>query len=172
VARVPPPAPPAAIRPATAGDAAAIARIYAPYVRETTITFEEEPVTPAAMAQRMADAAGAGLPWLVATRAETVVGYAYAARWKGRCAYRYSVESTIYLDLGARRGGIGTVLYAALLERLRSRGYHAVIGGIALPNDASVRLHEKLGFRKVAHFPEVGFKLGRWVDVGYWQIIL
>src|SRR5690606_39143142 len=99
-------------------------------------------------------------------------GYAYAARWKGRCAYRYSVESTIYLDLGARRGGIGTVLYAALLERLRSRGYHAVIGGIALPNDASVRLHEQLGFRKVAHFPEVGFKLGRWVDVGYWQIIL
>lgn len=160
------------IRAAAPEDAGAIARIYNPYVLESVITFEEETVAPADMAQRIEEARAAALPWLVAVAAGAVVGYAYASKWKGRCAYRYSVESTVYLEPGWHGRGLGTRLYAALIERLRGQGFHAVLAGIALPNEASVRLHEKLGFRKVAHFPEVGFKLGRWIDVGYWQAML
>lgn len=172
MAQARPGTPEIAIRPAATGDAETIARIYDPYVRDSVITFEEEPVPPAEMARRIDETRAAGLPWLVAECDRAVAGYAYASRWKGRCAYRYSLESTIYLEHGRHGLGIGAGLYAALIERLRAQGYHAAIGGIALPNDASVRLHEKLGFRKVAHFPEVGFKFGRWVDVGYWQVIL
>ena len=101
-----------------------------------------------------------------------VVGYVSAAKWKGRSAYRFSVESTIYLDHRSTGQGIGTKLYGQLFSILRSRSIHVVIGGIALPNAASVALHERLGFTKVAHFAEVGFKFGRWVDVGYWQVTL
>lgn len=160
------------IRPATPADAAAIVAIYNPYVAATTITFEEDPVAEADMAQRVADVAAAGLPWLVAELEGKLVGYAYATRWRVRPAYRHSVESTVYVD-GARTGqGVGRALYAALLDALRGRGLHLVIGGIALPNAASVGVHEALGFRKVAHFAEVGKKFGRWIDVGYWQLIL
>ncbi|HEV7431928.1 MAG TPA: GNAT family N-acetyltransferase, partial [Steroidobacteraceae bacterium] len=93
----------------------------------------------------------------------------YASRWKGRCAYRYSVESTVYLEPLAVGQGLGTALYSALFARLQELGCHVVIGGIALPNAASVALHEKFGMRQVAHFAQVGNKFGRWVDVGYWQ---
>ena len=98
-----------------------------------------------------------------------VVGYAYAGRWHDRSAYRYSVETTIYLDADHLGKSIGSGLYAALLQQLKERGMHVAIGGIALPNPGSVALHEKLGFRKVAHYGEVGFKFNRWIDVGYWQ---
>jgi L-amino acid N-acyltransferase YncA len=165
-------APSAVIRPALAADAAALARIYNPYIRDTIITFEEEPVDAAAMAGRVDEAAVAALPWLVAEADGVVLGYAYASKWKGRCAYRHSVESTVYLDPAQTGRGLGGLLYGALIDRLRVRSTHAVIGGIALPNDASVALHEKLGFRKVAQFPEVGFKFGRWIDVGYWQLLM
>jgi phosphinothricin acetyltransferase len=159
----------AALRPATAADAEALARIYNPYILDTIITFEETVITAAEMERRVAEVDGYGHPWLVAEQAGAVVGYAYATRWRTRHAYRFAVESTVYLGPGATGRGIGTQLYEALFEALRQRGTHAVIGGIALPNDASVALHEKLGMRKVAHFPEVGFKFGRWIDVGYWQ---
>ncbi|MEQ9004155.1 MAG: N-acetyltransferase family protein [Pseudomonadales bacterium] len=159
----------AGLRPATAADAEALARIYNPYILDTIITFEETAITAAEMARRVAEVDGYGLPWLVAEHAGAVVGYAYATRWRTRHAYRFAVESTVYLGPEAIGRGIGTQLYEALFEALRQRGTHAVIGGIALPNDASVGLHEKLGMRKVAHFPEVGFKFGRWIDVGYWQ---
>ncbi|MEQ8486255.1 MAG: N-acetyltransferase family protein [Pseudomonadales bacterium] len=159
----------AGLRPATAADAEALARIYNPYILDTIITFEETAITAAEMARRVAEVDGYGLPWLVAEQAGAVVGYAYATRWRTRHAYRFAVESTVYLGPEAIGRGIGTQLYEALFEVLRQRGTHAVIGGIALPNDASVGLHEKLGMRKVAHFPEVGFKFGRWIDVGYWQ---
>lgn len=157
------------VRPATAADAAALAGIYNHYVTATIVTFEEEPVTVAEMARRLADVQAAPLPWLVAERDGAVVGYAYASRWKARIGYRHSAESTVYLapDQGGR--GIGSRLYGELLEALRADGFHAVMGGIALPNPASVALHEKLGFRKVAHFEEQGTKFGRWIDVGYWQ---
>jgi len=157
------------VRPATPGDAKALARIYNHYVAETTITFEEDQVTAAEMAARIAETLAAALPWLVAEHQGEVVGYAYASKWKGRCAYRFSAETTVYLDPEETSRGLGSVLYGQLLSDLEARGVHVVIGGIALPNDASVRLHEKLGFRKVAHFEEVGFKFGRWIDVGYWQ---
>lgn len=157
------------IRPASADDGAALARIYETYVRGTTVTFEEEPVAPEEMARRIREVAAAGLPWLVAEEEGRVVGYAYAAPWKSRSAYRFSVEITVYLEPDRARRGWGTRLYEELFVLLRERGVHAVMGGIALPNDASVALHEKLGMTKVAHFREVGFKHGRWIDVGYWQ---
>lgn len=160
------------VRSASAADADAIARIYNYYIANTVITFEEEPVSSEAMAGRVAEVQGLSLPWLVAETDRKVVGYAYAGKWKVRSAYRYSVETTIYLEHGRERRGLGKPLYSALLPHLRARGIHAVIGGVALPNEASVALHEKLGFDHVATFREVGFKHGRWVDVAYWQLVL
>lgn len=160
------------IRPATQDDAAAICAIYNHYVATTTISFEEEPVAPADMAQRIADLKAVGLPWLVAEQDGRLLGYAYASKWRARPAYRTSVESSVYLDREAAGRGVGTLLYRALLKVLRGLDVHMVIGGIAQPNAASVALHEKLGFRKVAHFSEVGRKFGRWVDVGYWELRL
>jgi len=161
------------IRSARATDGEALARIYNPYILETVVTFEEEPVSAAVMAERVTEVTGQSLPWLVAELRGQVLGYAYATRWKARASYRFSTETTVYLGPGQSGHGYGTRLYAALLEALRAGGIiHAAIGGIALPNAASVALHEKLGFRKVAQFPEVGFKLGQWVDVGYWQKLL
>jgi len=157
------------IRDAVADDAKAIAAIYNPFIANTTISFEEEPVSDAAMAQRIADVQAGGLPWLVAERDGKVAGYAYATKWRVRHAYRFSVESSVYLAPECAGQGLGTALYVALLEQLRARGCHLVIGGIALPNEASVALHERMGYEKVAHFREVGFKFGRWLDVGYWQ---
>jgi phosphinothricin acetyltransferase len=160
------------IRPAVEADAAALARIYDPYVRATTVTFEAEPVAPEEMASRLRGVLSGGLPWLVAEQDGQVVGYAYASPWKSRAAYRFAVEVTVYLAPGFTRRGWGRRLYEELFARLRERGVHGVVGGIALPNDASVALHERLGMVKVAHFREIGFKLGRWIDVGYWQRIL
>jgi L-amino acid N-acyltransferase YncA len=160
------------IRPAVAGYSGAIAEIYNHYVAETVITFEEEPVSAPEMARRIEEARSASLPWLVAEREGKVVGYAYASQWRARSAYRFSVEVTVYLDPGYPRRGIGSRLYEALLPELKTRGIHAALGVIALPNEASVALHEKFGFAKVAHLREVGLKFDRWVDVGYWQLML
>ncbi len=161
----------ATVRPAIAADAAALAGIYNHYVRDTVVTFEEEPVPTAEMARRVAEVQ-ARWPWYVIDDGGAVVGYAYASAWKMRTAYRHSVESTVYLAPGVTGRGFGTLLYGALLSQLERDGLHCVIGGIALPNAASVALHEKCGFRKVAQFHEVGFKSGRWIDVGYWEILL
>ncbi len=160
------------IRMATAEDAAAVAAIYNPYVADTCVTFETEPVQAAGMAARITEVLDAGLPWLLAADAAGAAGFAYASKWKGRCAYRFSVESTVYLHRGHTGRGIGRALYGRLLEEIRARRMHAVIGGIALPNAASIALHERLGFRKVAHFEQVGYKQDRWVDVGYWQLLI
>jgi len=160
------------VRPATAADAEAIARIYNHYVAHTVITFEEEAVSVADMAARIAEARSLSLPWLVAEVEGAIVGYAYARRWRPRSAYRYSAETTIYLERGYVGRRIGTTLYSALLPLLRERGMHVAIGGVALPNDASIALHEKLGFERVATFRQVGFKHDRWVDVTYLQLVL
>ena len=160
------------IRPAVAGDSGAIAAIYNHYVATTVITFEEEPVSASEMARRMADVGSVSLPWLAAEREGKVVGYAYASPWRARSAYRFSVEVTVYLEPGCPRLGIGSRLYEALLPELKTRGAHAALGVIALPNEASVAIHEKFGFAKVAHLREVGLKFGRWVDVGYWERLL
>jgi phosphinothricin acetyltransferase len=160
------------IRSATGDDAAAVAAIYNPYIANTIITFEEEPVAAGEIARRIEDVHAKSLPWLIAESDGAVVGYAYGTRWQPRCAYRLSAEVTVYLasDQGGR--GIGSALYTHLFAALRRCDVHAVIGGIALPNDASIALHEKFGFKKVAHFEEVGFKFNRWIDVGYWQRML
>lgn len=159
----------ATLRDATADDGAALADIYNYYIGETTVTFEETRVSGGDMAERVAEVQRLGLPWLVAEQAGRLVGYAYATTWRTRVAYRYCTEVTVYLDRRAFGRGFGTQLYAELFERLEPSGMHALLGCIALPNEASVALHEKFGMKKVAHFEEVGFKFGRWIDVGYWQ---
>jgi len=162
----------AIVRSASEVDAEAIAHIYNYYVHNTVVTFEDEPVSVQAMAARIAEVQGLSLPWLVAEVENEVVGYAYANRWKVRNAYRYSVETTVYLEHGREGGGIGASLYSALLPILRAGGIHVAIGGAALPNEASAALHAKLGFEYVATFRQVGFKHNRWVDVAYWQLVL
>lgn len=159
------------IRSATRDDANAICAIYNHYVLNSIITFEETPVAREDMAKRITDVL-ATLPWLVEENAGRVVGYAYATAWKGRCAYRFAVESTVYVATDAAGQRIGTRLYEALIAELRERGLHSVIGGIALPNAASVALHEKFGFEKVAQFRQVGWKFERWIDVGYWELLI
>lgn len=160
------------VRAATVEDADAIAAIYNHYVLETIVTFEEDPVAPAEMGRRMAEVQATALPWLAAVEAGRVVGYAYATPWRSRFGYRFSVEVTVYTAPAQAGRGIGSRLYEALVPLLESRDIHAAMGGIALPNDASIALHEKFGFRKVAHFQESGIKFGRWIDVGYWQRVL
>jgi L-amino acid N-acyltransferase YncA len=158
------------IRPCTAADAAGICSIYNHYVLETIVTFEEVPVQVEDMARRIVDVTSR-FPWLVCEQDGLICGYAYAGTWKERSAYRYSVESTVYLAPHVTGRGIGTALYSALLEALRGTDVHCAVGGISLPNAASVALHEKLGFTNIGHFREVGRKFDRWVDVGYWEIV-
>jgi L-amino acid N-acyltransferase YncA len=164
----------AAIRTATVADAAAVAAVYNHYVRETVVTFEEQEVAETEIARRIADVQSASLPWLVVEEQSPprVVGYAYASRFHARSAYRFSAEITVYLDSAATGRGLGSRLYDVLFPLLVARGIHTVIAAIALPNAASVALHERRGLEKTGQFREVGFKLGRWVDVGYWQRVL
>jgi phosphinothricin acetyltransferase len=159
------------IRPAATADAEAICRIYNHYVETTVVTFEETPVTADAMAQRIEDIQRSHV-WHVACIDGAVAGYAYAGPWRPRSAYRYAVEATVYLAPERTRQGLGRALYARLLEDLRAKGFRCAMGGIALPNAASIALHEATGFVKVAHFRDAGFKLGRWIDVAYWQRLL
>lgn len=160
------------IRGATPADAAAIAGIYNHYVNQTIITFEGKPVPPSEIRRRIQEVQSLPLPWLIAELHDEIVGYAYASKWKERTAYRFSVEVTVYVSPDYIRHGIGLQLYSRLLPALKAKGVHAAMAGIALPNDASVGLHEKFGFEKVAQFKEVGFKFDQWIDVGYWQRIL
>jgi L-amino acid N-acyltransferase YncA len=157
------------IRQATEADTPALAAIYNHYIAHTIVTFEETPVAAGEMARRLADVQAGAFPWLVALDGPRLLGYAYATPWRPRSAYRFSAEVTVYLESGATGRGVGSALYGALFPMLEARGIHVVMGGISLPNDASVALHEKFGMRKVAHFAEVGFKFNHWVDVGYWQ---
>jgi L-amino acid N-acyltransferase YncA len=152
-------------------DAVSICGLYNHYVVETPITFEEAPVTPFEMEQRIEQVTRT-LPWLVCEENGKVMGYAYAGKWKERAAYRNSVELTVYLDPSFTGKGRGSALIEAVLAELSERSIHCVIGGVALPNPASVALLEKFGLRKVAHFSEVGYKFGKWIDVGYWQRFL
>lgn len=160
------------IRPATSADADSVAGIYNHYVENTAISFEESAVSARVMAGRIGDVMAASFPWLVAERGGKVVGYAYATQWKTRGAYRFSAECTVYLAPGVVGGGLGSELYTALFAELRNRQYHVAIGCIALPNTASIALHKKMGMTQVAHFKEVGYKFGRWIDIGYWQCAL
>ena len=159
------------IRPVTLDDARAIAAIYNPYIADSVITFEEQPVKAAEMARRIA-AVVPRLPWLLLEQEGRVLGFAYASPWRERTAYRHTVETTIYLESRFAGQGMGKLLYDALLNDLRKIGLHTAIGVISLPNPASVALHERCGFTNAGHLSEVGWKFGRWVDVGYWQLML
>jgi phosphinothricin acetyltransferase len=150
-------------------DAAAICDIYNYYVKNTIITFEEELVTEAEMKDRINSAS---LPWLVFEEGNKIIGYAFTSEWKSRCAYKFTVECSVYLDHKYNGKGIGTQIYSKLLYELKELKYHTIIAGIALPNETSVMFHEKFGFEKVAHFKKIGFKFNKFIDVGYWQLDL
>ena len=157
------------VRPAVPSDARAIAEIYNWYVENTVITFEVEPVSEAEMSRRI-ESTLAKYEWLVSERAGEILGYAYAGRFRERAAYRFISESTIYLRNGLQGQGLGKPLYREVIARTFALGYTSLVGAIALPNAASVRLHESLGFEKVAHLRRVGWKHERWIDVGSWQL--
>lgn len=159
------------IRPVIAGDAPELCELYNYYIQHTTVTFEETPVSAAEMEARIRHISPA-YPWLVWEGAGEILGYAYVHRWKDRQAYRFSAEDSIYVKQGHERQGIGSGLMTALLEEVRKTKIHALIAILCVPNEPSVRLHEGFGFRKAAHFTEVGYKFGAWLDVAYWQCIL
>jgi L-amino acid N-acyltransferase YncA len=158
------------IRLATASDAAAVRDIYGPVIESTVISFELTVPSEDEMADRITGRQPAH-PWLVAEGADGhgVVGYAYGGRFSGRAAYDWSVETSAYIAEAARGRGVGRALYAALLAVLTAQGYRQAMAGIALPNEASVRLHEGAGFSLVGVYRAVGWKFGAWRDVGWWQ---
>ena len=158
------------IRPVSLADAAQIAEVYNYYIQKTHHTFETESLGAEEMQKRISEVTE-NYPYLVAEEYGEIYGYAYATQFKLRQAYAFSAEVSIYVKNAAKQKGIGTELYMQLFDELADTDIHAIFAGISLPNDASVRFHEKLGFSKVAHFREVGYKLGRWVDVGYWEFI-
>jgi phosphinothricin acetyltransferase len=158
----------AGIRVATVADASALAAIYAPYVRDTAISFEETAPSPAEFERRIA-AVLERHPYLVFEKDGAAVGYAYANAHAQRAAYRWSVDTAVYVAPGAQGQGVGRALYQALLPILTRQGFHAAFAGIALPNAASVGLHEAMGFERVGVLPEAGFKLGAWRDLGWWR---
>jgi L-amino acid N-acyltransferase YncA len=151
-----------------ARDGGACAAIYAPYVLETAISFEEEPPTEPEFALRI-ETDSARFPWLVAEDGGAVIGYAYASTHRERAAYRWAAEVAVYIDRSHQRRGAGRALYESLLERLQRQGFYMACAGITLPNDASVALHEACGFEPVGVFRRLGWKLGSWHDVGWWQ---
>jgi len=159
------------IRPAKISDARQIVAIYNYYIENSTHTFEEDALEVSSVESKI-EFITTHLPWLVCEEEGQILGYAYATKWRVRSAYRFSVECSVYIDKNHFRKGIGKQLYESLFTILKEKDIHLVIGGITLPNEASVILHEKMGFEKVAHFKEVGFKFNKWLDVGYWQLKL
>ena len=158
------------IRPAKEDDANQIAAIYNHYIEYTSITFEQVPITGTEMASRLKQGVSKGT-WLVCENDKKLVGYAYSSPWGERIGYRRSVETSIYLDHSYIKKGLGFELYDKLLEQLQLQQIHTVIGVIGLPNPQSIALHEKLGFKQVAELKQIGQKFGKWVDVGYWQLL-
>ncbi|HFI0445685.1 TPA: N-acetyltransferase family protein [Streptococcus suis] len=156
------------IRNAQVEDAANLVAIYAPYVEKTAITFETEVPTVEAFASRI-EKTLEKFPYLVAVEEGKIVGYAYASTYYARAAYDWTVELSVYVQKEARGKGIGTLLYTALEEELTARGFKNFLACIALPNPASIALHEKRGYQQVAHFKKVGFKFGTWHDIVWLQ---
>ena len=159
------------LRVATAADAIAVADIYAPIVADTPISFETEPPAAEVMAARILEKLPTH-PWLIAEQDGEVLGYAYGAPHRDRAAYRWSVDVSVYVREGLRGAGIGRGLYTPLVAILRQQGFRAAYAGITLPNAGSVGLHEAVGFRPLGIYKEVGFKCGRWHDVGWWRLAL
>jgi L-amino acid N-acyltransferase YncA len=161
----------AVIRLATPDDTPGVQAIYAPIVRETAISFELEPPTVAEMQQRIVQTLE-HWPWLVCERRGDILGYVYASQHRTRPAYQWSVDVSVYVHPNARRSGVGQALYRSLFALLALQGFYQAYAGITLPNPASVGLHESLGFQPVGVYRDVGYKLGAWHDVGWWQLAL
>ncbi len=156
------------IRLAVSADAAALLDIYAPVVRSTAISFEDEPPSSKELAKRV-ERTLESFPWLVCENESKIHGYAYATKHRSRAAYRWWVETSVYVDPEVRRSGVGQGLYLSLFEVLKLQGFVVALAGITLPNPPSVHLHEAVGFEPLAVYHQVGFKLGAWRDVGWWQ---
>lgn len=159
------------IRLAAARDGEALATIYGPHCASTPTTFETEPPSPAEMATRVSRVLDV-LPWLVVDVDGTVAGYAYASKHRERAAYRWAVDTAVYVDGPFMGRGIGRALYTTLLELLRQQGVIRACAGITLPNPASLQLHRSVGFRLVGVYERIGFKLGAWHDVAWYQLDL
>ena len=157
------------IRKVALEDAPQIMNIYNHYVDHTIFTFDTE----CASLNEIQDKIRMMMniyPWIVYEVDGEIMGYAYASEWKAKDGYKHSVETTVYLKNGSFKNGLGTLLYQELINQLKELNFHALMGCITLPNDASIRLHEKLGFEKVGHFKEVGYKFDKWIDAGYWEL--
>lgn len=157
------------IRSVSIQDAVVISDIYNYYVDNHFATFDEVPVSVQYFEDKIKQVTK-DFPWFVFEGNEGVIGYAYASSWNTRSAYSKTAEVSVYLKHSVIQKGVGTQLYTKLIDTLKMENFHVLIGGISLPNEASVRLHEKFKFEKVAHFKEVGYKFNKWVDVGYWQL--
>jgi phosphinothricin acetyltransferase len=159
------------IRRVVPADAKAISSIYNYYVNNTEISFEEKPVSINEMEKRIRETT-AEYPWFVAEKEGSILGYAYTNKYRERSAYRYTAELTVYIKNGEEGKGLGAELMGRVIEETRKKGVHTLISAIAIPNERSVTIHEKFGFEKVGHLKDVGFKLDRWIDVGYWELVL
>ena len=159
------------IRPVSLNDTAQILEIYNHYVATSLVTFEEELVSIADFRKRISDIISK-YPYLVYEEDAQILGYAYAGVFRTRVAYRFAAESSVYIHKDHFKKGIGSKLYAALLPLMKQQGIKSAIGGVTLPNEGSVKLHEQFGFEKVAHFKAVGRKFDQWLDVGFWQLEL
>jgi len=157
------------LRLATPADAAGILNIYAPYIENTSLTFETEVPSAADFADRISHYLE-NWPWLVYEIDGKIAGYAYASRYRERTAYQWSVESSVYIHSDFHRSGIASILYTALFQFLKLQGFNTVYAVINLPNDKSVAFHEKLGFSYFATYEKVGYKLGQWKNVGWWKL--
>jgi phosphinothricin acetyltransferase len=151
-------------------DASQIAEIYNHYIQNTHHTFETEPLTDEEMGQRILETSE-NYPYLVAEENGEIYGYVYADKFRLRQAYDHTVEVSIYVKNAAKQKGIGTALYGTLFDLLAETNVHSIVAGISLPNEPSIKFHTKMGFSKVALFREIGYKLGRWIDVSFWELM-
>lgn len=159
------------IRKVIINDSIQIASIYNYYIKNTVITFEEEPVNEIGIASRI-ESISSKFPFLIIEENNKILGYAYATGWRVRSAYKFSAEVTIYMHHKASGKGLGSKLFSVFIDEMKKTEVHVLVGGIALPNEASIALHENFGFKKVAHFEDIGFKFGKRIDVGYWELKL
>jgi len=160
------------VRMALRSDFEQITTIYNYYINQTVITFEEDEVSSKEMIKRFEKIKDTNLPWIVAEENGVILGYAYAHFWHERSAYRFTVEPSIYLDNKSTGNGVGKILYKKLIDQLKSLEIKNALSLITVPNDASIGLHKKLGFEKVGHLPDVGFKFEKWLSVEFWQLKL
>ena len=157
------------IRPVNLNDVEELLEIYNYYVINSIITFDYQALSLETFKDKVTRI-NADYPFIVFEENNEILGYAYGSQWRSKPAYNHAVESTVYIKHNTQGKQIGTKLYAELLKQLKQQNFHTVIGGLTLPNDASVRLHKKFGFKEVAHFKQVGYKFNTWLDVGFWQL--